>query len=94
MNYFDTDNRKFAKEFVDYGVFSTDDTLPYKASEESAMGEYVHPLKDMRSIKLNKIKDKNIDSMNDNKIRLTESQLYNAIKEVLNENWMTFMNAA
>ena len=94
MNYFDTDNRKFAKEFVDYGVISTDDTLPYKASEESAMGEYVHPLKDMRSIKLNKIKDKNIDSMNDNKIRLTESYLHNIIKKVLNENWMTFMNAA
>lgn len=32
--------------------------------------------------------------MNNNRIRLTESQLYNVIKEVLNENWMTFMNAA
>ena len=32
--------------------------------------------------------------MKKNRIRLTESQLYNAIKEVLNENWMTFMNAA
>ena len=31
--------------------------------------------------------------MNNNRIRLTESQLYNVIKEVLNENWMTFMNA-
>lgn len=81
MNYFDTDNRKFAKEFVDYGVFSTDDTLPYKASEESAMGEYVHPLKDMRSIKLHKVKDKSIDSMNNNRIRLTESQLRRIVKE-------------
>lgn len=54
MNYFDTDNRKFAKEFVDYGVFSTDDTLPYEASEESAMGEYVHPLKDIKRIKVTK----------------------------------------
>ena len=32
--------------------------------------------------------------MNNNRIRLTESQLYNVIKEVLNEKWMTFMNAA
>ena len=32
--------------------------------------------------------------MNNNRIRLTESQLYNVINEVLNENWMTFMNAA
>ena len=32
--------------------------------------------------------------MNNNRIRLTESQLSNVIKEVLNENWMTFMNAA
>ena len=32
--------------------------------------------------------------MNNNRIRLTESQLYNVIKEVLNEHWMTFMNAA
>lgn len=85
MNYFDTDNRKFAKEFVDYGVFSTDDTLPYKASEESAMGEYVHPLKDMRSIKLHKIKDKRIDSMNNNNIRLTESQLHKVIRKCVTE---------
>ena len=32
--------------------------------------------------------------MKKNRIRLTESYLHNIIKEVLNENWMTFMNAA
>lgn len=33
-------------------------------------------------------------NMKKNRIRLTESYLHNIIKEVLNENWMTFMNAA
>ena len=32
--------------------------------------------------------------MRKNRIKLTESYLHNIIKEVLNENWMTFMNAA
>ena len=32
--------------------------------------------------------------MKKNRIRLTESYLRNIIKEALNENWMTFMNAA
>lgn len=78
MNYFDTDNRKFAKEFVDYGIFSTDDTLPYKASENSAMGEYVHPLNDMKNIKLTKPK---LHGMKKNRIKMTESQLSRVIKE-------------
>lgn len=81
MNYFDTDNRKFAKEFVDYGIFSTDDTLPYKASENSAMGEYVHPLNDMKNIKLTKPK---LHGMKKNRIKMTESQLNRVIRESVN----------
>lgn len=51
MNHFDTDNREFAKSFVKYGVIPTDKDLPYEADEESAMGNYVHPLKDMKKMK-------------------------------------------
>lgn len=47
MSHFDQDDRYFANYFVKYGVIPTDDELPYEASEDSAMGEYVHPLDDM-----------------------------------------------
>lgn len=51
------------------------------------MGEYVHPLKDMKNIKSTKPK---LNRMRKNKIKLTESQLHKVIKEsvknVLNEN--------
>lgn len=54
MNYFDTDNREFAKHFVKYGLIPTDKELQYDASEESAMGGYVHPMKDLEQIKKTK----------------------------------------
>ena len=47
MSHFDQDDRYFADYFVKYGVIPTDDELPYEASEDSAMGEYVHPMDDM-----------------------------------------------
>lgn len=71
MNYFDTDDRSFASDYAKYGVFSTDDTLPYKASKNSACGKYVHP----------SIKDKKLKR----KITITEEELHDLIKEAIKE---------
>lgn len=88
MNHFTTDDRYFAKYYTKYGVIPTDEELPYKASENSASGKYVHPDEDNNKGKSNKhMKQK----QNKQTIKLNESQLRNIIKEsvqsVLRENY-------
>ena len=98
MNYFDTDNREFAKHFVKYGLIPTDKELQYDASEESAMGGYVHPMKDLERIKKqnrNKHEDKDIktENMSKKQKRFTESDLHRIVKEsvqkILAESYST-----
>ena len=98
MNYFDTDNREFAKHFVKYGLIPTDKELQYDASEESAMGGYVHPMKDLEQIKKqnrNKHEDKDIktENMSKKQKRFTESDLHRIVKEsvqkILAESYST-----
>ena len=87
MNHFTTDDRYFAKHYTKYGVIPTDEELPYKASDNSASGKYVHPDEDNNKGKSNKhMKQKQTKQT----IKLNESQLRNIIKEsikmVLKEN--------
>ena len=86
MNHFTTDDRYFAKYYTKYGVIPTDEELPYKASENSASGKYVHPDEDNNKGKSNKhMKQK----QNKQTTKLNESKLRKIIKEsiknVLNE---------
>ena len=87
MNHFTTGDRYFAKHYTKYGVIPTDEELPYKASDNSASGKYVHPDEDNNKGKSNKhMKQKQTKQT----IKLNESQLRNIIKEsikmVLKEN--------
>lgn len=78
MNHFTTDDRYFAKHYTKYGVIPTDEELPYKASDNSASGKYVHPDEYNNKVKSNKhIKQKQTKQT----IKLNESQLRNMIKE-------------
>lgn len=78
MNHFTTDDRYFAKYYTKYGVIPTDEELPYKASDNSASGKYVHPDDDNNKGKSNKhMKQKQTKQT----IKLNESQLRNMIKE-------------
>lgn len=72
MNHFTFDDRYFAKHYTQYGVIPTDKELPYKASENSACGKYVHPDDDNNGNKKHNMKKR---------IKLTESQLNRVVKE-------------
>lgn len=72
MNHFTSDDRYFAKHYTQYGMIPTDKELPYKASENSACGKYVHPDDDNNGNKKHNMK---------RKIKLTESQLNRVVKE-------------
>lgn len=81
MSHFDQDDRYFADYFVNYGVIPTDDELPYEASEDSAMGEYVHPMDDMENFNKKQIeKSMKID---ESKLRAIIAE---SIKRVLKED--------
>jgi hypothetical protein len=70
MNRFSTDDRYFAKHYTKYGVIPTEDELPYKASEISACGKYVHPERDREKY---------------TKKKVSEKQLRQIIRETLNK---------
>lgn len=76
MNHFTSDDRYFAKHYTQYGMIPTDKELPYKASENSACGKYVHPDDDNNSNKKHNMKKR---------VRLTESKLNRVVKESVNK---------
>ena len=81
MSHFDQDDRYFADYFVNYGVIPTDDELPYEASEDSAMGEYVHPMDDMENFnKKQREKNMKIDE------RKLKAIIAESIRKVLSES--------
>lgn len=81
MSHFDQDDRYFADYFVKYGVIPTDDELPYEASEDSAMGEYVHPMDDMENFN-KKQREKNM-KIDENKLKAIIAE---SIRKVLSES--------
>lgn len=90
MNHFDTDNREFAKHFVKFGLIPTDDELPYEASEESAMGGYVHPMKDIEKFRKKKLMNDEENGIRTEQktkknmkktIKISENKLRSLVKE-------------